>query len=347
MSDDWLGRPLRGPRRPGRPRARAAPPEREERRRQRQAKQAAAEEKRAEGTSRCRHPRRRRLRPEPPQPPRTPEAGVLGRGAPEPVPSCASSAAPPEPARRKRRRRRASAAALRRRCARPPPVPDLRRDRGPLRRSGSCCSLFQPFHGDGSGRVAVTVPKGASVSEVGDLLGDEERDRQLDPVPDPRHPRRQALRDLFRPLHPGRGHELRRRDRRALQAAGQAHRHGHHPRGLQPRSQAAQLVEEVGVPGDYTKATIRSKYLNPAEYGGKGAKDLEGFLFPDTFELKPDAPVADLVQLQLQDFKRRIKGVDMGYAQVEKPDRLRRRSRSPRWSRTRRASPASASSSPR
>ena len=62
------------------------------------------------------------------------------------------------------------------------------------------------------------------------------------------------------------------------------------------------------------KATVRSKYLNPADYGGKGAKNLEGFLFPDTFELKPSAPVADLVQLQLQDFKRRIKGVDMGYA---------------------------------
>ena len=80
------------------------------------------------------------------------------------------------------------------------------------------------------------------------------------------------------------------------------------------RSQAAELVEEDGVPGSYTKATVKSKYLNPAEYGGKDAKNLEGFLFPDTFELKPKAPVADLVQLQLQDFKRRIKGVDMSYA---------------------------------
>src|SRR4029078_7636406 len=43
-----------------------------------------------------------------------------------------------------------------------------------------------------------------------------------------------------------------------------------------------------------------------------------GFLFPDTFELKPTAPVEDLVQLQLQDFKRRIKGVDMSYAKSKK-----------------------------
>jgi UPF0755 protein len=60
--------------------------------------------------------------------------------------------------------------------------------------------------------------------------------------------------------------------------------------------------------------SVRSKYLDPAKYGGAAAKDLEGFLFPDTFELKPHAPAADLVQLQLQDFKRRIKTVDMGYA---------------------------------
>jgi uncharacterized YceG family protein len=80
------------------------------------------------------------------------------------------------------------------------------------------------------------------------------------------------------------------------------------------RSQAAQLVEEDGLEGSYTKATVHSKYLNPAKYGGKGAKNLEGFLFPDTFEMKPGSPVANLVQLQLQDFQRRIKGVDMKYA---------------------------------
>src|SRR5262249_41406 len=34
-------------------------------------------------------------------------------------------------------------------------------------------ALFQPFHGDGSGRVVVTIPKGAGVSEVGDLLDRE------------------------------------------------------------------------------------------------------------------------------------------------------------------------------
>jgi uncharacterized YceG family protein len=80
------------------------------------------------------------------------------------------------------------------------------------------------------------------------------------------------------------------------------------------RPQTAQLAEEDGLAGSYMKESVRSRYLNPAKYGGAGARDLEGFLFPDTFELKPGEPVADLVQLQLEDFKRRIAGVNMGYA---------------------------------
>jgi UPF0755 protein len=64
------------------------------------------------------------------------------------------------------------------------------------------------------------------------------------------------------------------------------------------RGQVAPLAEEAGLTGSYMKAS----------------RGHEGFLFPDTFELKPGAPVADLVQLQLQDFKRRTKAVDMSYA---------------------------------
>jgi uncharacterized YceG family protein len=80
------------------------------------------------------------------------------------------------------------------------------------------------------------------------------------------------------------------------------------------RSQTAALAREDGLRGDYVKASVHSRYLNPAGYGGKDAKNLEGFLFPDTFELEKHAGAADLVQLQLEDFKRRIKGVDMSYA---------------------------------
>jgi UPF0755 protein len=80
------------------------------------------------------------------------------------------------------------------------------------------------------------------------------------------------------------------------------------------RAQTARLAKGEGLRGGYEKASVRSPYLNPAKYGGKGAKNLEGFLFPDTFELERHASAADLVQRQLEDFKLRIEGVDMRYA---------------------------------
>jgi UPF0755 protein len=174
-------------------------------------------------------------------------------------------------------------------------------------------SLFQPFHGDGSGKVAVTIPKGSSVAEIGDLLADKDviANSTLFQV-------RVTLAGKRSQVYSGNftlAHDMSYGAaidelsvppvKRTLTVT--------IPEGY-TRSQAAQVVEEIGVPGDYTKATIKSKYLDPAAYGGKNAKDLEGFLFPDTFEMKPKAPVSDLVQLQLQDFKRRIKGVDMSYA---------------------------------
>ena len=64
------------------------------------------------------------------------------------------------------------------------------------------------------------------------------------------------------------------------------------------RLQTAALAREDGLRGDYAKAS----------------KGHEGFLFPDTFELKRHAPVPDLVRLQLEDFKQRIEGVNMRYA---------------------------------
>jgi UPF0755 protein len=174
-------------------------------------------------------------------------------------------------------------------------------------------ALFQPFHGDGSGQVAVTVPKGASVSEVGDVLDEKGvvDSSTLFQV-------RTTLAGKRSELYPGRytlaeGMSYSAALDALTQPPVKRVTTVTIPEGYS-RSQAAQLAEEDGLEGDYTKETVRSKYLNPARYGGKGAKDLEGFLFPDTFEMKPDAPIADLVQLQLQDFKRRIEGVDMGYA---------------------------------
>jgi UPF0755 protein len=159
----------------------------------------------------------------------------------------------------------------------------------------------------------VTIPKGSSVSEVGDLLGEKGviDSSTLFQV-------RVTLDGKRSELYPGHftlahgmsyGAAIDALSKPPVKRVTSVTI----PEGYS-RSQAAQLVEEDGLEGDYSKETVRSKYLDPAKYGGRGAKDLEGFLFPDTFEMKPGAPAADLVQLQLQDFKRRIKGVDMSYA---------------------------------
>lgn len=177
-------------------------------------------------------------------------------------------------------------------------------------------ALFQPFHGDGSGRVEVTIPKGASVSEVGDLLGDKGviDSSTLFQIRVTLDGKRSSLYPGHYTLAHGMSYSA------AIDALTQPREKAASkfvtvtiPEGY-ARAQAAPLVAEDGLKGSYMKATVHSKYLHPAKYGGKGAKNLEGFLFPDTFEFKRGAPVADLVQLQLQDFKRRIKGVDMKYA---------------------------------
>jgi uncharacterized YceG family protein len=175
-------------------------------------------------------------------------------------------------------------------------------------------SLFQPFHGDGSGKVQVTIPKGSSVSEVGDLL--EERGVISDSTFFQIRVTLEGKRsDLYA------GPFTLARDMSYGSAIGALSQAPPKPNILTvtipegySRPQAAELIEEDGVQGSYTKATVKSKYLDPADYGGKSAKNLEGFLFPDTFELKKTQPVADLVQLQLEDFKRKIKQVNMKYA---------------------------------
>jgi uncharacterized YceG family protein len=174
-------------------------------------------------------------------------------------------------------------------------------------------SLFQPFQGDGTGKVQVTIPKGSSVSEVGDLLGekgviDSSTFFQI----------RVTLEGKRSDLYAGHftlAHDMSYGAAISALSTAPVKRVTTVtiPEGYS-RPQAAELVEEDGIPGSYTKKTLKSKFLKPAEYGGKNAKNLEGFLFPDTFELKPKAPVGDLVELQLKDFKKRIKGVDMSYA---------------------------------
>jgi UPF0755 protein len=184
-------------------------------------------------------------------------------------------------------------------------------------------ALFQPFHGDGSGKVVVKIPKGSSVGEVGELL--EKRgvisggfivdgstlfqarvtlsgDRSN--IIAGKHVMQKDM---------SYGDAIDALTKEPSTASGPTTVTVTIPEGY-TRSQIAQLAKEDGLRGNYMKATVKSKYLDPAEYGGKKAKNLEGFLFPDTWELKRHRPVSELVQLQLADFKKKIKHVNMKYA---------------------------------
>jgi UPF0755 protein len=187
-------------------------------------------------------------------------------------------------------------------------------------------SLFQPFVGEGHGKVVVDIPKGSSVGEVGNLL--EKKGVISDGFVVSGSTLFQARvtiagkrSDLFAgkfTMQEGMSYgdaidELSKEPKPAEQASKPGVVKVTIPEG-QSRPITAKLVKEDGVKGNYLKASKKSKILNPEKYGGKNVKNLEGFLFPDTWEYKTNKPVKDLVALQLQDFKKQIKKVNMKYA---------------------------------
>jgi UPF0755 protein len=188
-------------------------------------------------------------------------------------------------------------------------------------------ALFQPFHGSGGDPINVTIPKGSSAGDVGDILDDSGvvSSSSFFQV-------RIRLAGKTGDIKPGL-HAMRRdetygdaidqvtseqkaspsQDSQSLVTC-ESSCTVTIPEGLS-RSQIAPFMRKGGLRGSYLGATQRSKFLAPNAYGAQGrARNLEGFLFPDTFEVARRSPVGDLVQLQLQDFKRRITGVDMRYA---------------------------------
>jgi UPF0755 protein len=73
------------------------------------------------------------------------------------------------------------------------------------------------------------------------------------------------------------------------------------------RLQIAEIAKADGLTGDYRKVAERSPVLNPATYGApKGTPDLEGFLFPATYDMNAGAPASRLVSEQLAAFQERF-----------------------------------------
>jgi uncharacterized YceG family protein len=171
-------------------------------------------------------------------------------------------------------------------------------------------SLFQPFKGDGEGEVRVTIPRGASLGEIADLL--EEKGVvssssffQL----------RARLAGRSGNLKPG--NYTLARDMSFIAALDRLEQ-GLPPDVVQvaiPEGLSrTEVAKRVALKGSYLKQTRRNPALDPRDYKAKGAKTLEGFLFPATYELKKGQRVGKLVDQQLAAFKRNFDQVDLRYA---------------------------------
>ena len=173
-------------------------------------------------------------------------------------------------------------------------------------------SLFQPFAGGGEGQVRVLVPKGSSVGHIGDLLEN-----------------RGVVKSSFffnlRATLSGRRGDLKpgsyalKRDM-SYGAALDKLTSGPPsnivrltiPEG-RSRREVSRLVGD-SLSGDYLAATRSSTLLNARRYGAAHARDLEGFLFPATYQLRRGRSVATLVEQQLAAFKERFRAIDFRYA---------------------------------
>jgi len=175
--------------------------------------------------------------------------------------------------------------------------------------------LFQPFHGPGSGRVRVTIPRSAGVGQIAGILS---RDGVIDS-------------SFFFKLRV----DLEG-DRSKLLAGTYELKHGMSYSGVikvlttppppvpvtevtiipgRTRRELDGLLRSQGVRGSYLHSTISSADLDPTVYGApKRTPSLEGFLFPDTYQLREPVSIPALVADQLKEFKHQFTQVDMRYA---------------------------------
>lgn len=177
-------------------------------------------------------------------------------------------------------------------------------------------ALFQPLAGDGTDRVRVVIPPRTSASEIGEIL---DRTRVIPSA---------ALFELRAKLG-GEGDSLRPgiyylREGMSYGAVLDRLTSGPPsdltqvtvPEGLS-RAEVAVLVRRAGLRGDYVAATSKPSDTRRVEKtfdADQRPRSVEGFLFPDTYELKRGAPVDALVSKQLATFALRMGQVDLSYA---------------------------------
>jgi UPF0755 protein len=175
-------------------------------------------------------------------------------------------------------------------------------------------SLLQPFHGDGNGEAIVTIPRGATIGQAGDLLAEEgvvssafffKLRAKLDGPAEIKSGTYHLPRDisygaafdaLAKGPPPARTTSITITEGRTVR-------------------EVDRLLRRTSLRGGYAAAVRSSRVLSPRRYGApRRVRTLEGFLFPATYQVRVGAPVSDLVTRQLQAFKRSFAGVSLAYA---------------------------------
>jgi uncharacterized YceG family protein len=175
--------------------------------------------------------------------------------------------------------------------------------------------LFEPFPGSPHGHVTVVVPAHATSSQIGDLLA---KDGVISSsfffelratLAGERSDLRSGVYHLQQGMSYGSVLDALTKSPLAAKVTELTLTEG------RTRHSIDALLRAQHVHGSYLAATRSSPLIKPAQYGlHRPPRTLEGFLFPDTYQLVDPIKLPALVNDQLQAFKQNFAKVNLSYA---------------------------------
>jgi UPF0755 protein len=179
--------------------------------------------------------------------------------------------------------------------------------------------LFQPFHGSPHGQVTVTIPTHSTARQVGDELAKDGVipsgfffELRATLAGERSHLRAGTYR-LQEGMTYGAVLKILTTPPPAAKTTNITIIEG------RTRAQINDLLRSQGVQGSYFAATRRSPLINFASYGApRHTPDLEGFLFPDTYQLVEPISIQKLVNDQLTTFRQQFSHVNLSYARSKR-----------------------------
>jgi UPF0755 protein len=178
--------------------------------------------------------------------------------------------------------------------------------------------VFQPFHGSGHGSVTVVIPPHSSVSTVADrlakagVIGSSFFFEVRVTLDGDRGHLRAGTYHLKRGMSFGAVLKVLTTPPPAAPVTGVTIIPG------RTRRQIDKLLRGQGVKGSYYADSRSSPLLRPVWYGARrGISSLEGFLFPDTYQLREPISIPALVADQLTDFRKQFATINFAYARSQ------------------------------